>query len=56
MFIEHVAQLDWNESSLVARFRGGFKNKILDSMATAEAQPRQLQEWMLMATQIDERL
>ena len=38
-FNEHVAQIDWNEASLVARFRGGLKDEILDSIATAETQP-----------------
>lgn len=56
MFNEHAAQVDWNESSLVARFRGGLKDDVLDSIATAEAQPRGLQEWMAMASRIDERL
>lgn len=56
MFNEHAAQVDWNESSLVARFRGGLKEEILDSIATAETQPRQLHEWMAMASRIDERL
>lgn len=55
-FNEHAAQVDWNESSLVARFRGGLKDDILDSIATAETQPRGLQEWMAMASRIDERL
>lgn len=55
-FNEHAAQVDWNESSLVARFRGGLKDEVLDSVATAETQPRGLQEWMAMASRIDERL
>ena len=31
-FNEYAAQVDWNESSLVARFRGGLKDEILESM------------------------
>lgn len=56
MFNEYAAQVDWNEASLVARFRGGLKDEVLDSIATAETQPRKLQEWMAMASRIDERL
>lgn len=55
-FNELAAQLDWNESSLIARFRGGLKDEVLDSVATAESQPRRLQDWMAMASRIDERL
>lgn len=55
-FNEYVAQVDWNEASLVARFRSGLKDEILDSVATAEAQPQRLHEWMTMASRIDERL
>lgn len=55
-FNEQAAQVEWNESSLVARFRAGLKDEILDSIATAETQPRGLQEWMAMASRIDERL
>lgn len=55
-FNEYAAQIDWNESSLVARFRGGLKDDILDSVATAETQPRRLHEWVAMASRIDERL
>lgn len=38
-FNEHAAQVEWNEASLVARFRARLKDEILDSIATAEAQP-----------------
>lgn len=55
-FNEYAAQVDWNESGLVARFRAGLKDEILDSVATAQTQPRTLQEWILMASRIDERL
>lgn len=55
-FNEHAAQVDWNEASLVARFRSGLKDEILDSVATAEVQPRGLQDWMAMTSRIDERL
>ena len=55
-FNEHAAQVDWNELSLIARFRGGLKDEILDSIATAETQPQGLQEWMAMASRIDDRL
>lgn len=55
-FNEHATQVDWNESSLVARFRGGLKDEVLDSIAIAETQPRGLQEWMVVASRIDERL
>lgn len=56
MFSECAAQVDWNEPSLVARFCGGLKEDILDSVATAENQPHRLHEWMLMASRIDECL
>ena len=49
-------QVDWNESSLVARFRRGLKDEVLDLIAMAETQPCRLHEWMAMATRIDERL
>jgi len=55
-FNEYAAQVDWNEASLVARFRGGLKDEVLDSVATVETQPRRLQDWMAMASRIDERL
>lgn len=55
-FSEQAAQVDWNEASLVARFPAGLKDEILDSAATAETQPRGIQEWMAMASRIDERL
>lgn len=56
MFNEHAAQVDWNEASLIARFRSGLKDEVLDSIATAETQPQRLQEWMAMSSRIDERL
>lgn len=56
MFSEYSALVDWNDASLVARFRRGLKDEILDSIATAETQPRTLQEWMAMSSRIDERL
>ena len=55
-FNEHAAQAEWNEASLVARFRAGLKDEILDSIATTEGQPQKLHEWMAMASRIDERL
>lgn len=55
-FNEYAAQVAWNEASLVARFRSGLKDEILDSIATAETQPQRLHEWMTMASRIDERL
>jgi hypothetical protein len=55
-FNEYAAQVDWNESSLMARFRGGLKDEVLDSVATAETQPSRLHDWMAMASRIDERL
>lgn len=55
-FNEHAAQVDWNEPSLVARFRAGLKDEILHSVATAETQPRGLQDWIAMASRIDQRL
>ena len=55
-FNEYAAQVEWNEASLVARFRGGLKDEILDSIATAETQPQRLQDWMAMVSRIDERL
>lgn len=35
-FNVYAAQLDWNKSNLVARFRSGLKDEILDSVASAE--------------------
>lgn len=55
-FDEYAAQLDWNESSLVARFRAGLKYEILDSVATVETQPSRLHQWMAVSSRIDERL
>ena len=55
-FRELAAQIDWNKSSLIARFRGGLKDEILDSVATAESQPWGLHDWMAMALRINERL
>ena len=54
MFNEYASQVDWNESSLVARFRTGLKDEILDSMSLT--QPCRLQEWMVMASHINEWL
>ena len=56
MFNKHVAQIDWNETSLIAHFQGGLKDEILDSIAIAKSQLQRLQEWMAMASQIDEHL
>ena len=56
LFNEYVGQVDWNEASLMACFQKGLKDEILDSIAMAESQPRKLQEWMAMASRIDERL
>jgi len=56
LFNEHTAQVDWNEASLMAWFRGGLKDDVLDSIATTETQPSRLQEWMAMASRINERL
>jgi len=56
MFNKYVAQIDWNESILVAGFRGGLKDDILDSVAIAETQSCRLHEWMAMASRINERL
>jgi hypothetical protein len=55
-FNEHAAQVEWNEPSLIARFRAGLKDDLLNSIATAETQPRTLQEWMSMASRFDDRL
>lgn len=55
-FNEYAAQIDWNKSSLVVRFRGGLKDEILDSVATTQTQSLRLHEWMAMASCIDERL
>ena len=55
-FRELAAQIDWNKSSLIAQFRGGFKDEILDLVATIECQPWGLYDWMAMASRIDERL
>ena len=56
MFNEYATQIDWNEASLVARFRSGLKDEILDCVATTETRPQKLHEWMTMASRIDERL
>ena len=56
MFNEYASQVDWNESSVVAWFRTGLKDDILDSVATAEIQPHRLQVRMVIASCIDEWL
>ena len=56
LFNKYAAQVDWNEASLMACFRKGLKDEILDLVATAESQPCKLQEWMAMASRIDEQL
>jgi len=56
MFNKQVIEVDWNKASLVAWFQGRLKDEILDLVAVAEAQPHKLQEWMAMASRIDERL
>ena len=38
-FRELATQIHWNKSSLIARFQGGLKDEILDSMATTRANP-----------------
>ena len=55
-FRELAAQIDWNKSSLIAGFWGGLKDEILDLVAIAKNQPRGLHDWMVMASQINERL
>ena len=55
-FNKHAAQVDWNESSLVARFCGGLKDDVLDLIATMETQPQGLHEWMAMSSRIGKRL
>ena len=55
-FNEHAAQVEWDEPSLMARFRIGLKDDLLDSIATDETQPHTLQKWMSMASRIDDRL
>jgi hypothetical protein len=45
--------VDWNESSLIARFRGGLKDEILDSIATVESNLRDFMSgwlWLLALT------
>ena len=44
MFNMHVAQVEWNEARLVARFQSGLKDEVLDSIAMAETQPYRLHE------------
>ena len=55
-FNEHATQVNWCEQSLIDRFRADLKDDLLDCIATAETEPRTLQEWMAMATRIDDRL
>jgi hypothetical protein len=55
-FNKHASHVDWNESSLIARFWGGLKDEILDSIATAEKQPQGLHKWITMASCIDDQL
>ena len=40
----------------MARFRSRLEDDILGSVATTETQLRRLQDWMAMASRIDERL
>jgi len=50
IFNENVAQVDWNEASLIAHFQSRLKDEVLDSISTAETQPQRLQEWMAMSS------
>ena len=49
------ARLDWNDSALVAQFRRGLPDRILDLLSIREVRPRTLKEVMDVALSLDLR-
>jgi hypothetical protein len=48
-----VADLDWDDSALIASYRRGLHWKVKELMSQRETQPRNLEGWITAATQID---
>jgi hypothetical protein len=48
-----MADLDWDDSALIASYRRGLHWKVKELMSQRETQPRNLEGWIAAATQID---
>jgi hypothetical protein len=48
-----MADLDWDDSALIASYRRGLHWKVRELMSQMETQPRNLEGWISAATQID---
>jgi hypothetical protein len=48
-----MADLDWDDSALIASYRRGLHWKVRELMSQRETQPRNLEGWISAATQID---
>jgi hypothetical protein len=48
-----MADLDWDDSALIALYRRGLHWKVRELMSQRETQPRNLEGWITTATQID---
>jgi hypothetical protein len=48
-----MADLDWDDSALIASYRRGLHWKVKELMSQRETQPRNLEGWITAATQID---
>jgi hypothetical protein len=48
-----MADLDWDDSALIASYRRGLHWKVRELMSQRESQPRNLEGWITAATQID---
>jgi hypothetical protein len=48
-----MADLDWDDSTLIASYRRGLHWKVRELMSQRETQPRNLEGWITAATQID---
>jgi hypothetical protein len=48
-----MADLDWDDSALIASYRRGLHWKVRELMSQRETQPRNLEGWITAATQID---
>jgi hypothetical protein len=48
-----MADLDWDDATLIASYRRGLHWKVRELMSQRETQPRNLEGWITAATQID---
>jgi hypothetical protein len=48
-----MADLDWDDTALIASYRRGLHWKVRELMSQRETQPRNLEGWITVATQID---